>query len=257
MKRVESYIDVISQIEKIQEEINTLVENKWFEEADKSALATIMETLMHLIKKYAATQAETEFENTKISLFQSAIKDFKQKYSRTISDSQKKISTFNEQMDSVVNDICNIIIRERGNNKPNLYIKAEEIPIKTNRVYDYEFNSRLGITAIAETYLIDMFNENFNKSTKKSLLEMSQEELATAIPYFKDSPSEALNELKNRVTEHLQNDFGYRFTITKAGEDRTEELSAGFNSKMYFDILSYETSHVRVYLIDQPEDNIA
>ncbi|WP_320973752.1 hypothetical protein, partial [Dysgonomonas capnocytophagoides] len=66
MKRVESYRDVISQIEKIQEEINTLVENKWFEEADKSALATIMETLMHLIKKYAATQAETEFENTKI-----------------------------------------------------------------------------------------------------------------------------------------------------------------------------------------------
>lgn len=66
-----------------------------------------------------------------------------------------------------------------------------------------------------------------------------------------------LEELKNRIQQRLDEDLSNRFTITQAGKDRTQELSSGFNSQIYFDILSYETNHDGTYIIDQPEDNIS
>ena len=34
-------------------------------------------------------------------------------------------------------------------------------------------------------------------------------------------------------------------------------MSAGFNSKIYFNLLSYETQRDGIYIIDQPEDNVS
>jgi len=62
---------------------------------------------------------------------------------------------------------------------------------------------------------------------------------------------------QNTDPRKLDEDFKEKYTITQQGSDRTQELSSGFNSKIYFDLLSYETDHSGIYLIDQPEDNIA
>ena len=95
------------------------------------------------------------------------------------------------------------------------------------------------------------------KIATKSVLEMTQAELAEALKGFTKAPSEALADLKVRVNERIEEDFAPKFTITQAGTDRTQELSAGFNAKIYFDLLSYESSHAGMYIIDQPEDNIS
>ena len=39
--------------------------------------------------------------------------------------------------------------------------------------------------------------------------------------------------------------------------DKTRELSSGFNAQIYFDLLSYADDRKGIYIIDQPEDNIA
>ncbi len=39
--------------------------------------------------------------------------------------------------------------------------------------------------------------------------------------------------------------------------DKSEELSAGLDAKIYFDVLSYESTRDGVYIIDQPEDNVS
>lgn len=39
--------------------------------------------------------------------------------------------------------------------------------------------------------------------------------------------------------------------------DIYKDLSSGFNSKIYFDLLSYERSRNGIYIIDQPEDNVS
>ena len=55
----------------------------------------------------------------------------------------------------------------------------------------------------------------------------------------------------------LDEDFKPKFTITESGRDKTDELSAGLNAKIYFDILSYASDKNGIYIIDQPEDNIS
>ena len=110
---------------------------------------------------------------------------------------------------------------------------------------------------IDEEYVKSLFASEMKKGTKKSVLEMSQDELSERLSYFTGAPSEALNELKSKIQEKLDDDLANKFTITQAGKDRTQELSSGLDAQIYFDILSYETSHDGMYIIDQPEDNIS
>ena len=150
-----------------------------------------------------------------------------------------------------------ILIKRSNLTVPTISIEKEDIQIQTERVYDYEFNSRLGITEIDDAYLNGLFLTHMSKKVQKSILDMSQQELADSLLYFKSSPSEVLEELKNRIDNKLNEDLSCKFTITQAGEDRTQDLSAGFNSQIYFDVLSYETQHSWMYIIDQPEDNVS
>lgn len=208
---------------------------------------------MHYEKK----KKRAERENTKIALFQNAVGKFKQKYQSSVSDTQKKLSTYNENIDNAAEAIVAIIRRRENLTVPDFSIKKESIQIQTERVHDYEFNSRLGITEIDEEYVKGLFASEMKKGTKKSVLEMSQDELSERLSYFTGAPSEALNELKSKIQEKLDADLSNKFTITQAGKDRTQELSSGLDAQIYFDILSYETNHDGMYIIDQPEDNIS
>ena len=86
---------------------------------------------------------------------------------------------------------------------------------------------------------------------------MTQEELSKKMLYYNGPSSEVLKVLKEKIQEKLKGDLANKFTITQAGKDRTQELSSGLDAQIYFDVLSYETTHVGMYIIDQPEDNIS
>lgn len=95
------------------------------------------------------------------------------------------------------------------------------------------------------------------KGTTKLITEMTQNELSEQLLRYNGLPSDVLDELKTRIQAKVESDLANKFTITQAGKDRTQELSSGLDAQIYFDILSYETSHNGIYIIDQPEDNIS
>lgn len=256
-KKVDGLSGVSGELDSVSEKLSTLLENSFVDEEDKNTLSQIIEQIVKISSKYEKKKKTAEFENTKIGLFQAAMNSFKQHYLSSVSDSQKKLSAYNEHISSTVDDICDLIIRRKANVPPSLMIQKEEVPIETTRVYDYEFNSRLGIVQIQEDYLALLFGSLMKKDTKKAITEMTQEELVDSLLRFQGTNAEVLSEVKTRVEERIDTDFANTYTITQAGTDRTQELSAGFNSKIYFDILSYETSHNGIYIIDQPEDNIS
>ena len=86
---------------------------------------------------------------------------------------------------------------------------------------------------------------------------MTSQELLEALPYIKDSSVDVLEILREKISEVIDSDFSNKQTITVSGKDKTQELSSGFNSQIYFDILSYEKKHRGIYIIDQPEDNVS
>ena len=257
LKKVEGYSAIGSDLDNVVEKIETIMESPWLDADDQKQLEYIIEQLDSMSMRYGQKQKKAEKENKKIALFQATLSKFKQQYQSSVSDSQKKLSTYNESMDSAADAIVDIILRRRKNQTPDFKIEKENIGILTERVYDYEFNSRLGITEIDEAYISRLFSSLMKKGAKKTILEMTQNELADAFSGYTDAPTEVLASLKRKIEEQLEEDFASKFTITQAGTDRTQELSSGFNSKIYFDILSYETRHAGTYIIDQPEDNIS
>lgn len=254
---INGFGEVISGFAEVREKLATMLENSWLENEDKEQINHIIKQIYNLSMKYEKKKELAERENTKVGLFQSVMDSFKQKYTSSVSDSQKKLSAYNEYIAKAADDICDLIVRRRANKLPSKTIQKEKIAIETARVYDYEFNSRLGIVEISEDYLNSVFYGFLTKVTKKRIHEMTEAELAKSLLRFHGTNQEALDELRKRVNEKLEEDFANLFTITQAGQDTTQELSAGFNSKIYFDILSYETGHNGVYIIDQPEDNIS
>lgn len=256
-KRVDGYSTVSSGLDNIIEKIETVKDSQWLYPDDVKQLEYIIERLDGMSMRYSKKKKHAETENKKIALFQAAVNKFKQRYQALVSDSHKKLSTYNENMDAATYTIVELISRRKRNQVPDFEMEKETINIRTERVYDYEFNSRLGITEISTEYIINLFSSLMRKHYKKSILEMSQEELAEAFSRYKDAPAEVLPALIEAINTQLEEDFSNKYTITQAGTDRTQELSSGFNSKIYFDILSYETSHVGTYIIDQPEDNIS
>lgn len=256
-RRVKVYNNISDDLDNIAEQIETIIGNTWIEQDDRKQLKYIIKQLDSMSKRYDKKKKRAERENTKIALLQNAVNKFKQKYQSSVSDTQKKLSTYNENIDNAAEAIAAIIRRREKLMIPDFCIEKEMIRVQTERVHDYEFNSRLGITEIDEEYVRGLFTSEMKKGTKKSVLDMSQDELSERLSYFTGAPSEALKELKSKIQEKLDSDLANKFTITQAGKDRTQELSSGLDAQIYFDILSYETSHDGMYIIDQPEDNIS
>lgn len=256
-RRVEGYRNITDDLENVIEKVETIRNDNWLEQSDKNYLKDIVEQLNTISQKYNDKKKEAERDNLKIALFQSAVNTFKQKYQSSVSDTQKKLSTYNENVDSAAETIAEIIRRKQNIKMPDFKFDKEQIQVQTERVHDYEFNSRLGITEIDEAYIKGLFSSELKKNTNKSILLMGQDELAEKLLYYNGPPYEALDELKKRIKQKLDEDLANKYTITQAGKDRTQELSSGLDAQIYFDIISYETRHAGMYIIDQPEDNIS
>ena len=57
---------------------------------------------------------------------------------------------------------------------------------------------------------------------------------------------------------NIEDDFRIKNSILDRDElEKTKEMSSGFNSKIYFEILSYQDKEEGIYIIDQPEDDVS
>ncbi len=256
-KGIKEYSNIISDVKSVAEKIETIKRSSWLETDDRIRFEAIAKELLRLSARYENKKKRVERENSKIALFNAAVSKFKQKYQSSVSDTQKKLSTYNECIEHASEAIATIIKHRKRMTKPDFYIDRETIQIQTERVHDYDFNSRLGITEIDEDYISGLFSSEMKKGTQKSVLEISQYELADKLCHYTGATSDVLDELKDRIREKLNKDLANKFTITQAGKDCTQELSSGLDAQIYFDLLSFETHHEGMYIVDQPEDNIS
>ena len=254
---VDGFNRVVGELDNIVQKLKTILENSYIESEDKKDVEKIVQSINVLINRYNRKKEKANRENTKIGLYLAAVESFRENFETLISDSQKKISAFHENMSKVVEDIFDIVSRKQVNVPPLLKMEHENIQMETNTVFNYAFNSRLEIVEIKDNYIENMLAQCLKKGTKKSIIDMTSQELLEALPYLQDSSVDVLEILRERISKEIDSDFSNKQTITVSGKDKTQELSSGFNSQIYFDILSYEKKHRGIYIIDQPEDNVS
>lgn len=112
-RRVKGYKDISEDLEGIIEQIETVMGNTWLEQDDKKQLEYIIEQLDGMSMRYTKKKKRAVRENTKIALFQDAVSKFKQKYRSSVSDTSKKLSAYNENLDSAAEAISDIIKKRR------------------------------------------------------------------------------------------------------------------------------------------------
>ena len=101
-----------------------------------------------------------------------------------------------------------------------------------NTVNSYEFITKLKVAEIGPEYFLELIKKPLRVDAVVDWSTITESELASAIKYF-DSETNALDYFKAKVLEFIDQDFEPSCSIIVQGSDRYQEMSAGFDAKVY------------------------
>lgn len=248
---VERFKAIIEEIKK------ELIPNTKLDEKDREHLTSEIEYLEMLQKKYETRYEIEKLERTKKNAFNTALKAFKRKYSERQTDQQNKHNAFSEEKKILAENITNLI-KTRLSLKPyNCQIDEIDVEPEVNPVDSFLFVSKIGIEKINKSYFERIINGVLKKGSVLDVEKITREELRKMILRYPTEIEEPLEALKAKIAAKLDVDFKPIKAITENGKDVYTDLSAGFNSRIYFKLLSGEEKNKGIYMIDQPEDHIS
>ena len=175
---------------------------------------------------------------------------------RNISDNQKRESAFSEKTNALKASLSDLIISAKQLETFEPHIEPTNIEVKSNKVHDYEFISKLGISEINTEYFNFCLGSILKRGSKIKWGEITEQKLKSMLLRF-DEEKSVLSFIKEALIAKFTEDLKTQHSIINQGIDKYEELSSGMNSKIYFDLLTYETHRDGIYIIDQPEDNVS
>ena len=206
--------------------------------------------------KYQRRKSDIDNENDKIETVAKVIESAAKRHTRSISDRQKKSSAFLEKTTSLKDSLTEIIKRSSELKAYTPFIKETDVEVASRSIQGYSFISKMNVKRIDTQYFMQHVFSVFKSNKRIDINTVTENELKDALLKY-DGVSPVLQFFKNALTESFEEDFVPKQTITLKELDKTEELSAGLNAKIYFDLLSYENNIDGIYIIDQPEDNVS
>lgn len=223
---------------------------------DKAIIEEFICFVENLGQKHQKRKEDAQSVNQRIERIASVINTIDEEHNRTISEDQKRHSQFTESTSSVVESFVSLISEYRTLAPYKPVIPQTQIETNHNTVNSYEFITKLKVAEIGPEYFLDLIKKPLRADVVVDWSTITESELASAIKYF-DSETNVLEYLKAKILELIEQDFESSCSIIVQGSDRYKEMSAGFDAKVYFDLLSWERKRPGIYVIDQPEDNIS
>lgn len=198
----------------------------------------------------------TEHNNNRIEKVANVIDKVSVRHNKSITDAQKKRSAFSDNTVALVERITEIQRQRKnlGTYFPN--IEEKRIEPNCNQIHEYEFISKLSIDVINTNYVKHLIQSTLKSGKSIDWETISENELSDILLRY-DGKESVLQFFRNALRLLADQDFKPKHSIICQGMDKSEELSAGLDAKIYFDILSYETTQDGIYIIDQPEDNVS
>ncbi len=260
---INSKIKKIGKIVEYFESINSLLgkiqENGFFDKEDEKYINDSINSNIILISKYKNKIKQNLFEISKINIINDEFTSKDKELKKTKTDETEKISNYESNKDSFSENIVNYYYKNKNKVKYEPNIKGEKVPTTSNKVGKYRFVAKTKIKEISNTNLLTLINNVLGKSVK----DINLIDSITIPDRFSNrnkdiSYNDKLINLKNELDKEIDNYFSIDKAINDASDkDVTKELSSGFNSKIYFDLISNQTDDNRIYIIDQPEDDVS
>ena len=225
------------------------------DESDIEVLTNQLDILKEMHKKYQSKKSIIDCKNQRIETIAKVIDDVAKTHNKSISDKQKKKTSFMEKTLSIQDTLKTIILYDNKNIQYTPTIKEAIIPIASNIIQDYAFVSKLNVKELNNDYFLQHVNGVFKRSKAIDFNKTTETQLKNSLKQYDNSS--VLHFFKDSISKSFDEDFSSKQTILLGNSDKAEEFSAGLNSKIYFDLLSYENSSDGIYIIDQPEDNVS
>lgn len=225
------------------------------DEIDLEVLRQQFNVLSQMKKKYEAQKREVERENERIETVAKVIDETVRRHSKSITDRQKKNTAFLERTTSLKDSLKEIIGQSKSIKRYSPAIENTQVKFTSNTIQDYSFVSRLMAKEVSAPFFMQHVNSLFKSNMRVDLNTITEGKLKDSLLKYDGTP--VLQFFKDALIKSFEDDFTPKQTILLRESDKTEELSAGLNAKIYFDLLSYENSMDGVYIIDQPEDNVS
>lgn len=260
---INSKIKKIGKIVEYFESINSLLgkmkENDFFDKEDEKYINDSINSNIILISKYKNKIKQNLFEISKINIINDEFTSKDKELKKTKTDETEKIANYESNKDSFSENIVNYYYKNRNKVKYEPNIKEEKVPTTSNKVGKYRFVAKTKTKEISNTNLLTLINNVLGKGVK----DINSIDSSTIPDRFSNrnketSYNDKLTNLKNELNKEIDNCFSIDKAINDASDkDVTKELSSGFNSKIYFDLISNQTDDNRIYIIDQPEDDVS
>lgn len=260
---INSKIKKIGKIVEYFESINSLLgkmkENDFFDKEDEKYINDSINSNIKLISKYENKIKQNLFEISKINVINNEFTSKDKELKKTKTDETEKIANYESNKDSFSENIVNYYYKNRNKVKYEPNIKEEKVPITSNKVGKYRFVAKTKTKEISNADLLALINNVLGKSIKNvNLIDSSTIPDRFSNRNKETSYNDKLINLKNELDKEIDNCFSVDKAINDASDkDVTKELSSGFNSRIYFDLISNQTDDNRIYIIDQPEDDVS
>ncbi|MCR5608632.1 MAG: hypothetical protein K6G26_06175 [Lachnospiraceae bacterium] len=250
-KLVEKIKGIITDISK------GLLQNSELDKKDRKHLESELEFLEILFKKYNERYEKAKLERTKRNAFNTALKAFKRRYSERQTDQQNKHNAFSEEKKILAENIANLIKARNSLQPYKCQIDETIVEPEVNPVDSFLFVSKIGVEKINKVYFEELVRGILKKGKKLEAEKITKEDLKNMISRYPSEIEDPLEAFKMKIETRLDDDFKPVKAITENGKDVYSDLSAGFNSRIYFKLLSGEEKNKGIYIIDQPEDHIS
>jgi len=254
-KKIKELGDIIAIFEEIIDSLDRLIKNKYILKDDIKALENQKVFYEELIVKYNDEVNKWQFESDKINIVNEVLVDLSKQLQKTNTDNTKAMKTYLNSIQTFEDSIVELFLQSQ---KTNVYVpdlKNEKIPIVSNSIGKYRFIQKCEVKEVSNDYVINVIKKSLGKRfiDINTLDEKNISERIEGEDFY-----EKLKNLKNKIFNDVDLDFAYKPAINNlTDKDITKELSNGFNSKIYFDILSEQTQKDGIYIIDQPEDDVS
>lgn len=253
--RTDDFCEIRDAIDAILNDYQKLLSCN-IEKDERKIINAHIEALRMIHKKYEGMIQRTEYDNNRIEKVANVIDRISVKHNRNITDIQKQRSAFFDNTTALAQRIVEIQCQRKGLGTYSPSIEERRIEPNSNQIHEYEFISKLNIDTVNTDYIIASIQSVIKSGKSINLETITERELSDILLRY-DGKEPVLQFFKTSLQQVIDQDFKPKHTIICQGMDKSEELSAGLDAKIYFDILAYETTQDGIYIIDQPEDNVS
>lgn len=257
-KSIDNLQKLVSKIQSIIDDItNEVFTNPEFEENDRKRLENEVELLRLILEKYSERYEKAKLERTKINAFNTALNRYSLQYKDRQTDRQNKYNTFIEDKKRLCENIASLIKTSNSFTPYKCGIEETIVKPETNVIDDFCFVSKIVPEKIDDKYFLKLVEGVLKSGKRIDMTSITREQLREIIKSYPSDIEDPLEALRSKIEKKLESDFKPSNTITENGKDVYSKLSSGFNSRIYFKLLSGEGKNKGIYIIDQPEDHIA